>query len=86
MRISVRHLRSLIKEAAWTEMPEAWLKKMIAEMDPDAIGGAMLLGVNGVCIIGHGSSGPTAIANAVSVAHDMVEGRLVSHLAAAMSA
>ena len=62
------------------------LAPLAAEMDPDAIGGAMLLGVNGVCIIGHGSSGPTAIANAVSVAHDMVEGRLVSHLAAAMSA
>jgi len=61
------------------------LAPLAAEMNPDAIGGAMLLGVNGVCIIGHGSSGPTAVANAVSVAHDMAQDGLVAQLATAMS-
>jgi glycerol-3-phosphate acyltransferase PlsX len=40
----------------------------------------MLLGVDGVCIISHGSSSARAIFNAVRVARDMVDGELVRHL------
>jgi glycerol-3-phosphate acyltransferase PlsX len=54
-------------------------------VDPDRYGGAMLLGVKGVCIISHGSSSPKAIVNALGVARDMVEGDLVAHLQAAVS-
>jgi len=61
------------------------LAPLAAEMHPDAVGGAMLLGVNGVCIISHGSSSPTAITNAVRVARDMVERDLVAELAAAVA-
>jgi glycerol-3-phosphate acyltransferase PlsX len=46
----------------------------------------MLLGVDGVCIISHGSSSSAAIVNAVSVARDMVEKDLVGALAAAVAA
>ena len=42
-----------------------------APLDPDTTGGAMLLGVDGVCIISHGSSSATAIVNAVRVAKEM---------------
>ncbi|MCD6161508.1 MAG: phosphate acyltransferase PlsX [candidate division Zixibacteria bacterium] len=35
-------------------------------------GGAVLLGINGVCIIGHGNSSPKAIKNAILVAVDIV--------------
>jgi glycerol-3-phosphate acyltransferase PlsX len=51
-----------------------------AELDPDATGGAMLLGVEGVCIISHGSSSARAIVNAVRVAGEMVDGELVDRL------
>ena len=61
------------------------LAPLAAELNPDAVGGAMLLGVNGVCIISHGSSSPTAITNAVRVARDMVERDLVGGLAAAVA-
>ena len=61
------------------------LAPLAAQMHPDAVGGAMLLGVNGVCIISHGSSSPTAIANAVRLARDMVERDLVAGLAAAVA-
>src|SRR3954470_10683825 len=44
------------------------LAPVAAELDPDATGGAMLLGVEGVCIISHGSSSARAIVNAVRVA------------------
>lgn len=36
-------------------------------------GGAPLLGLNGVCIIGHGASTPRAIRNACRVAHEFVK-------------
>jgi len=54
------------------------IRRMRKRLDPDAVGGAFLLGVQGLAVIGHGSSNPTAVANAIRVAavgvrHDMVE-------------
>jgi len=43
-------------------------------------GGAPLLGVNGACIIGHGSSSPVAIRNAIRVAMEAVEHHLNEHI------
>ena len=41
--------------------------------DPEVTGGAVLLGVNGVCVISHGSSSAKAIVSAVGVAASCVE-------------
>ncbi len=60
------------------------LLPLAGELDPDAIGGALLLGVGGVCVISHGSSNAKAIKSALGVARDMVRGGLVDHLRAAM--
>lgn len=60
------------------------LLPLYAQMDPENTGGAMLLGVDGVCIISHGSSSARAMVNAISVAADMVKGEVVSHLARAV--
>jgi glycerol-3-phosphate acyltransferase PlsX len=51
-------------------------------LDPENTGGAMLLGVDGVCIISHGSSSDRAMVNAVRVAADMVNADVVGHIAA----
>ena len=51
------------------------LMPLATELDPDTYGGAMLLGVDGVCIISHGSSSARAVVNAVRVAHHAVGGR-----------
>jgi glycerol-3-phosphate acyltransferase PlsX len=56
------------------------LGPLAEQFDADTYGGAMLLGVDGVCIISHGSSSARAIFNAVRVARDMVDGELVRHL------
>jgi phosphate acyltransferase len=40
--------------------------------DPENHGGAPLLGVNGVCIIGHGSSSSVAVCNAIRVSSEWV--------------
>lgn len=53
--------------------------------DPESTGGAILLGVRGVCIISHGSSGPKAVANALGVAADLVQRDVVGHLTEAVA-
>jgi len=57
------------------------LLPLYAQLDPNNTGGAMLLGLNGVCIISHGSSNATAVVNAVKVATEMVDANLVGALA-----
>jgi len=57
------------------------LLPLYGQLDPDNTGGAMLLGLNGPCIISHGSSSATAIVNAVKVATEMVDVDLVGALA-----
>jgi glycerol-3-phosphate acyltransferase PlsX len=54
-------------------------------LSPDTYGGAVLLGVDGVCIIAHGSSGETAIANGIGVARDMVQHDMVGEIRAAIA-
>lgn len=62
------------------------LAPLYAQLDPENTGGAMLLGVDGVCMISHGSSTAVAMHNAVRTAAEMVRGDLVGHLRAAVSA
>jgi len=61
------------------------LAPLYAQLDPENVGGAMLLGVDGVCIISHGSSSALAMVNAIGVARDMVGGGVVGHLRAAVT-
>jgi glycerol-3-phosphate acyltransferase PlsX len=72
------------KAAAETLLPH--LAPVIADLDPEGTGGAMLLGVDGVCVISHGSSSSVAILNAVKVAHELAAGGLVDALASAVAA
>lgn len=48
--------------------------------DPSEYGGAPLLGINGVCIIGHGSSSPKAVCNAIRVARESINNQLTHHI------
>jgi glycerol-3-phosphate acyltransferase PlsX len=60
------------------------LMGLYARLDPESTGGAILLGVDGVCIISHGSSSALAMVNAIRVAHDMVVGDVVGHISRAV--
>jgi glycerol-3-phosphate acyltransferase PlsX len=62
-----------------------YLAPLAETFDPDNVGGAMLLGVDGVCVISHGSSSARAIVSAVRVAHDLATGGLVARLTQAVS-
>jgi phosphate acyltransferase len=52
------------------------LKRVKAEVDWEEYGAAPLLGVNGVCFVGHGSSGPRAVCSAIRTLSRFVELRV----------
>ena len=56
------------------------LLSLYSTFDPDTYGGAILLGVDGVCIISHGSSGSRAMLNGIKVAKEMVEVDMVGKI------
>ena len=55
-----------------------YLKELKSRLDYRQYGGAPLLGINGVVIISHGSSDATAIYNAIKVAKDTVNKKVVT--------
>jgi glycerol-3-phosphate acyltransferase PlsX len=62
------------------------LLPLYESLDPETYGGAVLLGVDGVCIIAHGSSSERAIVNGIEVARKMVADGIVEQLRAAIAA
>jgi glycerol-3-phosphate acyltransferase PlsX len=53
-------------------------------MDPDDIGAAPLLGVNGLVFIGHGRSNAHALVSAIRVARQAVEANMLNEIKAAL--
>jgi glycerol-3-phosphate acyltransferase PlsX len=70
------------KAAADVLLP--YLLPVAAEFEPENTGGAMLLGIDGVCVISHGSSNATAMVNAVRVAYECATRGLVEAVAASV--
>jgi glycerol-3-phosphate acyltransferase PlsX len=83
--ILLGQVRDAMMSSALTKLAAATLKpammRLKQRLDPDTYGGAPLLGVDGVCIIGHGSSGAAAVENAIKVAIQAVEGDLTGRIA-----
>ncbi len=67
-----------------TEVLLPVLAPLNEQLDPETYGGAMLLGVDGVCIISHGSSSSRAVHNALRVGAEMAKADLVGRLTAAV--
>ena len=55
------------------------------ELDPNEVGGAILLGLRGIAVVAHGSSSPTGIANAVLLADRAGRERAVDRTADLLS-
>lgn len=68
----VRKLGALLSYGAF--------KAIKRKADPDEYGGAVLLGINGICIKAHGSSSPKAIKNAIRIASEFVEAQFNEHI------
>ena len=60
-------------------------KRLKRKLDYSEYGGAPLLGVDGVCIIGHGRSKARALANAIRAAREAVSGGLVTAIRDALT-
>lgn len=81
-------LRSKVKDFAGTGfintirvlLMKGTLKKVMKQFDYQTYGGVPLLGVNGISIIGHGSSTPLAIKNMIFRAKEMSQKDLVSKI------
>jgi glycerol-3-phosphate acyltransferase PlsX len=72
---------------SWRSRLGAWmlrpaLRRLAEEFDYTSYGGALLLGVNGICVIGHGRSTPAAVENAIRVAKELADQRVLEQLAA----
>jgi glycerol-3-phosphate acyltransferase PlsX len=85
MRALVRGVLDALGTTSVADEALAALLPLYATLDPDGTGGAMLLGVDGVCVISHGSSSATAIVNAARVASEMVEAGVVERLRVAVA-
>ena len=56
------------------------LKKLGKRLDASEYGGAPLLGVNGCCVISHGSSNAKAICSAIGAANEYVDSNVLGHI------
>ena len=61
------------------------LETATSHMGPEQLGGAVLLGVKGVVVVGHGASTPVGVASCVRVAVQAARDGLVPRIAAALS-
>ena len=59
---------------------EPAIRNAIRQVDPEEKGGALLLGINGVCVISHGGSRAKGIKNAIRVAKDAIVAGVVGRI------
>jgi glycerol-3-phosphate acyltransferase PlsX len=81
-------LRESLKSTVTSQVGALLSRRAFAEfkkrLDYSEYGGAVLLGVRGVCIVGHGSSNEKAIMNGVRVAAEFAQAELNSGIEAAL--
>lgn len=81
-RMVVNLLRDELMKSVLTKigalLSRSAFRRVRKQIDPFEIGGAPLLGVNGVVIIGHGRSNAYAIKNAIRQARLAVDGKLIA--------
>lgn len=87
--IVVSTLRDELKRSVFTMLGAVLAKPAFGRvrkaMDPFEVGGAPLLGVNGVVIIGHGRSNAKGVKNAIRQAKLAVEGQLIEQIRAGLA-
>lgn len=71
---------------AGVPVTEEALGKLKSAIDYKSYGGALLLGVNGVVVIGHGRSDGKAVANAIGVAARALDAKVNEHIERGLAA
>jgi glycerol-3-phosphate acyltransferase PlsX len=81
-------LRESLKSTVTSQVGALLSRRAFAEfkkrLDYSEYGGAVLLGVRGVCIVGHGSSNEKAIMNGIRVAAEFAQAEVNSSIEAAL--
>ena len=72
-----------LQQASEIVMPA--LLEAADQLNPDSEGGCVLLGVDGICVIAHGSSNARAIRNSVRRARECVESKVVERMKEAIA-
>jgi glycerol-3-phosphate acyltransferase PlsX len=72
-----------LRHASEIVMPA--LLEQADQLNPDSEGGCVLLGVDGICVIAHGSSNARAIRNSVRRAKECVESEVVPRIKGAIA-
>ena len=83
IREEIRGAGLMAKLGALLLMPT--LRRLGKRLDVREYGGAPLLGVNGYCVIGHGSSDAISVASAIGVTVDYVNGRVLDQIRDALA-
>jgi len=78
--LALRHIKRDIFAKLGILLLKSALRSIKRTLDYTEYGGAPLLGVNGVCIICHGSSSPKAISSGIKVAYRMVIDEVNDHI------
>ncbi len=77
-------IKANFKKNLWTKLGylhvRGGFKNMSETMDYKSVGGAMLLGINGVVVKAHGNSDAYSFKNAMRVAHQMVEFNVINKI------
>ena len=79
----IRGAGLMAKMGALLLMPT--LRRLGKRLDVREYGGAPLLGVNGCCVIGHGSSDAKSVASAIGVTVDYVNGKVLDQIRDALA-
>ena len=79
-------IRSSPVSAAGGLLVRGRLGKLRAELDPNSVGGAILLGLRKPVVIAHGGSSPEGIANALRLARRAVDEGMIERTSAALRA
>ena len=85
LRLAAEALKLPVGDARVGEVLEPVLGRAVAQYDPDAFGGAVLLGIDGVCVISHGASNARNIDTAIRLAAECAEAGIVHRMKEAIS-
>ncbi|MEV4106474.1 phosphate acyltransferase PlsX [Nonomuraea sp. NPDC049695] len=90
VRYAFSELREVVNESRLARLGAAMQRSRIRELrrrlDPEAYGGAVLLGLNGTVVIAHGSSRAEGISAACKLAADLSAAGIVSRIGDKLSA
>ena len=82
-------IKANFKKNLWTKLGYLHVRKgfknMSDTMDYKSVGGAMLVGVNGIVVKAHGNSDTYSFTSALKVAHQLVENNTVNKIKEALS-